>query len=238
MGFNGGKMYHIFKIVNNLYINEFHSEEAKQAFLKGTFYIKVDGANGYHLDGVLYERYDDRKGKLDPDNLPEGIICIPEGNNPSKYEGHSYYYSKLDKNTSSKKLKKLYTQLYDKLDEEEEKNGTIELVGPNFQQTPGFTENMIINHTTLYFEFPHERTFENVKKFLLDGFEEGIVIEHKGKYWKIRANVFDTPGNKKCKYERYKKAWMKSQKNKTLTEEEEKLLEEGQMTDENCNQVD
>ena len=55
-------------------------------------------------------------------------------------------------------------------------------------------------------------------------------IEHKGKYWKIRSNVFD----KKCKFERYKKAWAKQQKNKTLTEAEEVLLQDAQMINQDC----
>jgi hypothetical protein len=37
---------------------------------------------------------------------------------------------------------------------------------------------------------------------LLRGWDEGLVIEHAGTYWKVRANCFD----KACNFERLKRA--------------------------------
>lgn len=217
--FNGGKQYHIFKLIDNQYINEFASDETKEAFENGTFYNKIDGSNGYYKDGVLYERYDDRKKKIIPDNLPEGIIELPAGINPSVYEDHHYYYKKMDKNIDSKKLKIIYEKLYDQVDGK--KNGSVEFIGPNFQMTPGFSENIVQFHKELKIDPPNDRSFESIREFLLSRYEEGVIIEYKGRYWKIRGNVFD----KNCLFEKLKKSWIKQQKKKELTNEEQKILE-------------
>lgn len=220
MSFNGGKQYHIFKIKNNIYIDVFSSDESQEAFKNGTFYTKLDGANGYHLNGVLYERYDDRKCNFDPDNLPEEMMNIPRGENVSIYEGHHYYYSKLDQMKANKRMKKVYDKLYSQI--EGMKNGSVEFVGPNFQMTPKYTKNTVVSHQTLSFDFPRQnRSFKNIKDYLLIGYEEGIVIEYKGKYWKIRANVYD----KKCRFEMFKRSWINWKKGKGVTEDEKKLIE-------------
>jgi hypothetical protein len=222
MTFNGGKQLHIFKISDNIYQNDFFSDESKEAFEKGIYYIKIDGSNGYFQDGLLYERYDDRKGKLNPNELPEGYMTIPNGENSSYYEKHKYYYKLLNKNVTEKKLKKMYNNLYSQV-EDSMKNGSIEYIGPKYQATPGFTKDLFVFHRNLTIEIsPQIRTYESLKEYLLSGVMEGVVIEHKGKYWKIRANVFD----KNCKYERFKKAWLNRLKGRENTDEENVLLEE------------
>lgn len=42
--FNGGKMRHVFKQVDNLYRDEYDGEDARAALQHGVLYIKVDGA--------------------------------------------------------------------------------------------------------------------------------------------------------------------------------------------------
>lgn len=221
MTFNGGKQLHIFNIVDNYYVNEFVSEETKDAFENGIFYDKIDGANGYCLDGVLYERYDDRNGKINPKNLPEDMMIMPNGQNPISYENHRYYYKVMNRNTDSKKLKKVYDILYNQSNELN-KNGSVEFIGPNFQATPGYTVNMVKFHTDLIIDGPDNRTFEGIRSFLLNRYSEGVVIEHKGRFWKIRANVFDN----NCKYEKLKKIWIKHVKKNKLTEEEQTILDD------------
>jgi len=220
MSFNGGKQYHIFNIQDNIYKDEFTSEESKEAFENGIFYTKIDGANGYHLDGILYERYDDKKNILDPNNLPDGIINIPVGENPCIYEGHHYYYSKMDSKTTNKKLKKVYEDLYYQLNTKKEKNGSVEFVGPNFQLTPRYNNNKYIFHQSLSLNLNFNRNFKNIKNYLNTVVEEGVVIEYKGKYWKIRSNLYDN----NCKFDKLKKSWINWKKGKSLKIEEIKLL--------------
>lgn len=43
--FNGGKMQHIFRLVDILYVDEFSSDAAQAALESGIAYVKVDGAN-------------------------------------------------------------------------------------------------------------------------------------------------------------------------------------------------
>ena len=62
-------------------------------------------------------------------------------------------------------------------------------------------ENKFVFHRDQGFNVTFERTYENVREYLLNSFIEGFVIEYEGKCWKIRSNVFD----KNCKYEQLKK---------------------------------
>ena len=191
-----------------LYIDECFSKEAEEALKHGVTYTKVDGSNGYKLGRLLYRRYDDRKGKLDKENLPEGIIRLPTngtdgdnigGSNPDAYEGHNYFYKLLDLEDESigKKERKQLAQLYAHLNEvsggepETLEDGSIELVGPAFNKTPGFERNQFVFHRNLEMKLPCERTFAAIKEWLPKQPIEGIIFEYRGVYWKVRADVFD-----------------------------------------------
>lgn len=84
--FNSGKMSHIFQIRDNLYLPDFTNDEAKKALENGRFFYKIDGQNGAIIkeengDLLLVTRYDDKKGKLNPLELPKGYLSLSEGNN-------------------------------------------------------------------------------------------------------------------------------------------------------------
>jgi hypothetical protein len=208
MTFNGGKMLHIFKLTSNLYVDEFFNDAAKDALHNGKYYVKVDGVNHMVLKNgtniELYARYDDKKGKIDPQNLPYGVMALCDGANPSEYKSlcqHHYYYKSCQDITG--KMGKIYATLYKKIytyfKEKPDGHYSIEVVGKKFQKTPGITSDAEIcvhNDQLLDIKF---QSYDNAKKYLLnDVCIEGVVIEHNGLYWKIRSNCFhkDNPYEK------------------------------------------
>ncbi len=235
--FNGGKIEQIFENdpETNTYNGNFTNDDARDAFLYGKYFVKVDGSNGMlvrqsFLEGlqtlkytlkyrwVLFQRYDDKKGKLDPDNLPKNIISLPIGGNPSVYNNHRYYYKLMapsnipDESLRPKKKQKLINDsLYSEIEHSKhvlenmnQKFISVELIGKKFQKTPGVNVDCeIALHQQQTIDIPEEyRTFEGMKHFLLDEFlGEGLIVSHNGKYWKIRANCFD----KNCNFEKWKK---------------------------------
>jgi len=210
MSFNGGKMQHIFRLEDNLYVKQTESTKAHDALVNGNFYVKIDGSN--HLlvkasDGQwqVYERYDDRKGKLDESKLPEGYISLPDGGNPvlyqSKQQKHHYFYKLIPRPApdAKGKLAKLNSQIYQLLDLKKKfldsldrKIFTVELVGQKFQKTPGVDAPVdIAIHFMQTVEVSIERTFDALKNFLEQVCCEGLVVVHQGTFWKVRSNCFD-----------------------------------------------
>lgn len=72
----------------------------------------------------------------------------------------------------------------------------MELVGKNFNSTPGIENgNKIALHAEQVCEFKASPTATTAKEWLAQLAEffgpemlhEGVVVEHKGKWWKIRA---------------------------------------------------
>ena len=72
-------------------INEFTSEEAKEAFINGKATIKYDGSCCAVIDGELYKRYDAKKGK----KPPQGAIPCCEAD---PITGHHPHWVKVDEN--------------------------------------------------------------------------------------------------------------------------------------------
>lgn len=220
--FNGGKMMHIFTISNNLYTPNFYSNEAKEALENGRFFVKIDGSNALlkKVDGVwyLYSRYDDGKRKINRDVLPSNTILLPEGKNIDQYNSgnkeHAYFYQLRSRPLPEDKgkLAKINRNLYRIVDEEmkgfleelKEDYITVELVGQKFNATPGVMAQCgIAPHSSQTIDVEKQfRTFIGMKDYLLNQkCIEGLVIEWKGVYWKIRSNCFD----KRCNFECVKK---------------------------------
>ena len=88
---------------------------------------------------------------------------------------------------------------------------TVEYIGEKFQLTPGINDVAIAVHSEQEIELPEDvsRTFDGMKQFLEYLCCEGVIIEYKGVYWKIRQNVFTKKGSFElaCKKwrEQYKK---------------------------------
>ncbi len=184
--FNGGKMQHIFILVDNLYVDEFYSETAAAALEKGAAWVKVDGAN--HMvsksdSGTrMYQRYDSKSGER-----PEGYIDLPDGKNEHRYTSqqrcHTYYYKPVELETG--KLRGIYATLVDQaavhLCDEPCGQYSVEVVGRKFQRTPGVDRAAALAfHADQCLELePSVRSYGGIRSFLLNRVcIEGIVLEH------------------------------------------------------------
>lgn len=208
--FNGGKMEHIFKFVpktkSDLYMKplEFASDEAKDAFIYGITYEKIDGANGLLklVDGeiVAFERQD--KKNMNDIIIPDGHIDIPAGENAQRYSNHTYFYRKIDiDKITGKKAKPLAQKMLNLLIKHEahlrtylKEDGdfvTIEWVGKKFQQTPGVEDDVAIciHLEQIVYNVPRDEHFST---WLLSQNIEGIIFEHEGKCWKVRTGMIDS----------------------------------------------
>lgn len=200
-------MQHIFKLVNNLYVNEFSDDMAASAFHQGRFFVKVDGANHMIVkesDAVeLYARYD-----VGSKEIPADCISIPAGRNGATYESrqkvHTYCYKPTSYVTG--KLATLYDELRlhaaEYVKDKPSGHYSVEVVGRKFQRTPGVDcDGALAIHSEQVLDVDC-RSFEAIKRFLLEVISiEGVVVEHKGQYWKIRSNCFD----KDCPFEKVKR---------------------------------
>jgi hypothetical protein len=206
--FNGGKMQHIFKLVDNLYVDEFYSEAARAALVKGSACVKVDGANHMVVKSdsgiTLYQRFDSKSGEC-----PEGYIDLPDGKNESRYtsreRSHAYFYKPVDLETG--KLRRIFAALVDQaagyLDAKPFGQYSVEVVGRKFQKTPGIDKDAALAFHAdqcLHLE-PQVRSYQGLRSYLLDQVcIEGVVLEHEGIFWKVRSNCFE----KKCPFENWK----------------------------------
>jgi hypothetical protein len=201
--FSGGKMSHIFEMdaKTHLYTNTYTSHEAEEALVHGTYYTKIDGSNGLLVweDGEIkaYRRHDCR-GKAK--GTPAKHIPLPPGRNPSVVPGHQYFYEEVDRQ-AKKKAGKLNRSIYDVVSRHYQhlaaelklRDGfmTVELVGTKFNRTPGVEADvaMILHHEQECMVM--NRTFAGVRAWIEAHGTEGLVVEHRGVFWKIRGNLFD-----------------------------------------------
>lgn len=229
--FNGGKQGHVFGIGDeNLYTGQCASEETAKILAdpQTVFFWKIDGSNmcifmdaaedGTH-ELTLYQRYDDKKGKVTPQDLESGKYrVLAEGPNPSKYNNHVYYYTpvpKPDDPSLSKKQRKMSTALYDAVNRSRdmveklcETHGfcTVEAVGRKFNKTPEVSDIDfgLAPHELQIADVPQEaRTFEGIRDLLLKEYAvEGVVLRSvDGKCLKIRSNCM----SKKDPFTEFKK---------------------------------
>ena len=207
--FNGGKMQHIFRLVDNLYVDEFSSDAAQAALKSGIACVKVDGAN--HMvtktdSGItLYQRYDSKSG-----HRPGGFIDLPDGKNESRYtsqqQTHAYFYKPVELETG--KLRRTYAALVDQVAEHLRAQPcghySVEVVGHKFQKTPGVDRDAALAfHAEQCLQLqPSVRSYQGIRSFLLTQVcIEGIVLEHEGVFWKVRSNCFA----KDCPFEIWKR---------------------------------
>lgn len=203
-------MEHIFKTdENHRYIPYPQSKEAEEALAEGTFYVKIDGSNGCLFreeDGkwTLYSRYDDKKGRFTNTDLPNTIRELPEGKNSSKYQSneqtHSYYYVLRPRPSEDQrgKLAKIDRELYRIIDSNREyldslecKFITVELVGQKFGKTLGVEADCDIAIHSDQKILIFDRSFYGIRETCTDFFIEGLVVEHRGKWWKVRWDGFE-----------------------------------------------
>ena len=212
--FNGGKMLHIFVIKDSKYDTVFQSEDAEHAFKFGHFFIKIDGSNHMIkvIDGVhtLFQRYDDKKGKVVIENEDKLITLNPgnmieyESDNCKKKVKHHYYYKRIDRVADDAKGKqnKIIRQMYAILDAaipdnqlllcmQEGDSLTCEMVGKKFNATPNVNDDVnIAIHCEQHVVIPeNKRNYEGIQEYLKENCCEGLVVEDGDIYWKVRSNL-------------------------------------------------
>jgi hypothetical protein len=212
------------------YISEWFCPEAEEV-AKGLYdgstrvYTKIDGSCGALIRGEdgryeIWQRFDDKKNrfqngeKIEPGyrKLPD-VLGVDSGN-PSVYRNtgittHRYYLKHLPRNPEGKFEKRIAKELYGVLDQTianlDRDFYSVEIVGVNFNRTPGVEGNSIAVHSrqqTTLENLPTCDTSQAGVKALQDylrvyftrdvpeGFlnAEGLIFEHQGVYWKVRSD--------------------------------------------------
>lgn len=159
----------------------------EDAFLHGEATIKVDGSCCAVIDGVLYKRYDAKKGKKPPVGA---IPCC----DPDPITGHWPHWVKVDSsNPSDKWFVEAYTNtrvcncVFKLMD------GTYEAIGPHFQANPyNLSLDYLESHGKVCVNI--DRTFESVKTYLENNYVEGLVFWLNGEpVCKIKRSDFGLP---------------------------------------------
>lgn len=144
----------------------------------GTPTVKIDGSCCAVFDGVLYKRYDAKKGK----KPPEGAIPCCE---PDPVTGHHPHWVKCDKNNPADKW--FFAALENT--EEEIIEGTYEAIGVHFNGNPYKLDiDILKKHGEIVINDLQKRSFESIRDYLETHCIEGIV------FWK--------DGEPKCKIKR------------------------------------
>ena len=181
------------KKIPTLFVREFEGHTVKRVLPevteglewalegKGIATIKYDGSCCAIIDGELYKRYDAKHGKP----IPEGAIPCQEKADP--ITGHFPCWLACDRKQPSDKW---FYAAYDCLikDIGIPLDGTYEAIGVHFQGNPYKMEDDRLVRHGLNVAFLKERSFDGIKQFLEENYEEGIV------FWK--------DGEPKCKIKR------------------------------------
>lgn len=181
------------KKIPTLFVREFEGHTVKRVLPevteglewvlegKGIATIKYDGSCCAIIDGKLYKRYDAKHGKP----IPKGAIPCQEKADP--ITGHFPCWLACDREQPSDKW---FYAAYDCLikDIGIPLDGTYEAVGVHFQGNPYKMEDDRLVRHGLNVAFLKERSFDGIKQFLEENYEEGIV------FWK--------DGEPKCKIKR------------------------------------
>ena len=153
----------------------------EDAFYNGEVTIKVDGSCCAIIDGVLYKRYDAKKGK----KPPIGAIPCCE---PDPITGHWPHWVEVRLDNPSDKW---FCRAADNTPVVYE--GTYEAIGPHFNGNPyGLCDDILEPHGVKKVEL--ERTFEAVKTYLENNYIEGLVFWLNGEpVCKIKRSDFGLP---------------------------------------------
>lgn len=155
--------------------------------------VKRDGTCTMYKEGVLWKRYDAKRGKP----IPEGaVLCQPEAD---AVTGHLPCWVKVTDEPCDKWFKKAF--------ERERANGyvfvngaTYELCGPHFQNNPyDLASDRFFKHGDEVLEdFPKLVNFDTIHSYLSVHNIEGIVF-HKitGEMCKIKRSDFGLDWNNK-----------------------------------------
>lgn len=148
---------------------------------------KWDGTCCMINDGILYKRYDAKKGKMPPD----GFIPAQE---PDAVTGHWPGWLEVGNGPEDKYHIEAWNQF--QIDNGEkfecEVEGTYELIGPKINgNKEKWDRHELVKHGSEKMYFPGGITFETVKKVLDELHYEGIVWHHPdGRMVKIKKKDF------------------------------------------------
>jgi hypothetical protein len=153
---------------------------------------KWDGTACMVKDGILYKRYDAKRGKAPP---PGAIPC----DNPDPVTGHHPHWLAVDPSKPEDKWHvatwNRWLRVLDGLASGSAKprDGTYELVGPHFNGNPeGFVDDCLVPHGHDVIEV--DRSFDGIREYLAAHAIEGIVFAHPdGRMCKIRRNDYGLP---------------------------------------------
>ena len=162
-------------------INEINPEN-EWVFKEGIPTRKFDGTSVAIINGILYKRYDVRKGR----QVPEGAIPCQEAD---LITGHHPHWLQCDRN---KKEDKYFFEGFDLLTHKVD--GTYELIGDKVQGNPEQIQgHSLVKHGCEILQLP-SLNFESLKEYLSDVTNniEGIVFHHitDGRMCKLRKSDF------------------------------------------------
>lgn len=143
---------------------------------------KFDGTSCAIIDGVLYKRYDVKKGR----KVPVGAIPCQEAD---LVTGHHPHWVACDRQKSEDK------HHFDAFDKEPLSDGTYELCGPKINgNREKLTENVLIKHGSVILDDIESFDFDTLKEYLTTHDIEGIVFHDTktmdGRMAKIRKTDF------------------------------------------------
>lgn len=136
----------------------------EDAFLHGIATVKIDGSCCAVIDGVLYKRYDSKRGK----KPPAGAIPCSD---PDPVTGHWPHWVRVNKDNPDDKwfvraAENTPGQLFD---------GTYEAIGKHFNGNPyGLCDDILEPHGVKKVDVL--RDFEHIKAYLEENYIEGLVF--------------------------------------------------------------
>jgi len=187
------KRYLIMKKISTLFlkdpkdlgrvINEINPENKWVYDEPGIPTRKFDGTAAAIINGILYKRYDVKKGK----QVPLGAIQCQEAD---PITGHWPHWIKCEKN---KPEDKYFWEAYNSIPIPLRTEGTYELCGPKINGNPEkLNSHQLIRHGIIHLDIK-DFSFNSIKSFLSDPMNdiEGIVFHGQdGKMCKIRKSDF------------------------------------------------
>jgi hypothetical protein len=151
---------------------------------------KIDGTACLIQDGILYKRYDRKKGKPAPDGW---IAAEPE---PNEHTGHWPGWVPVGEGNEDRwhrdAFARLTAHLLNRIDVP---NGTYELVGPKVRSNPHrLGHHMLVTHGAYVLD-DVPTTFDALREYLTQHDRiEGIVWHHPdGRMCKIKRRDFGLP---------------------------------------------
>ena len=150
---------------------------------------KLDGTCCLVKDGVLFARFDWKKGR----KLPQGAIPCQE--QPDSVTGSFPHWIPVTDDNQFKWHRLSFEKLEDKVD------GTFELIGKHINGNPEGIEDgdILVRHGSIILD-DVPRTFEGIKEFLRTHEIEGIVFHREnGEMCKIKRTDFGFDWNNNLK---------------------------------------